>query len=316
MAQIFLTPMRDICQPGVTNKSPGKGAGIEYGFFPAYQAKSNDDKESEVQMNIHLLVKLKAPIIRKEKTKVLVGVRYFQETYDFEKVQNNDFWLFDNLEGKVLKNSKMSIYMSHSFNFKHYFGLKAEASFTGDYDGLISFDERYRNFNLIGVFGIKRSKHIEWGLGLAGSFGYRGNTAYPFVIYNRTFNDKWGVESTLPIKFMIRHNINLKSLILFGGEYSSRFYSIDMEKNNTGPVGRYQSRNSNFQLNIALNRQIASWVWIETKGGYVFYQDGELNGEVNIIAPSSDFTTKHSSGVFFKCGVFVSPPRSYYTKNK
>lgn len=314
-AQELLTPIRDFCQPGVVNKSPGKGMSVEYGFFPQYPLRSSEASESSQQkLNQHLLVKLKAPLINQQKTKMLVGVRHFRESYQFEEISTEDEWLFENINDKVFKSTRLSLYLTRSFGYKNYFALKAEASYNGDYDGLIDFSKRYRHLFLISVFGMKPRPNVEWGLGLASRFGFRGNTVFPFAVYNQTFNNKWGIESTLPVKIMVRRNFSPKSLLLFGPEFASRFYSVDFLKGNAGPIGRYETRRAEFQLNAAYIQQLIPWFWIEVKGGYVRYLDSEVTGQQAL--SEVDFNLEQSNGVFSKITLFLSPPKSYYDKKK
>ncbi len=311
-AQELLTPMRELfCQPGVCQKSPGKGVSIEYGLFPSYKINAEAEKNSHLNANEHLLVKFKIPILNKPRMKFLLGVRHFREAYDFGKIDIQDKWLFQNLENKTLKNSRFSAYFTHSINHKNYLGFKVEAAFTGDYDGLVNFDKRYRNCYLVSFFGMKPHDKKEWGLGFVSRFGYRGNSVLPFAIYNQTFNDHWGVEFTMPVKMMIRYNINSKSLFLFGPEFGSRHYSVDfMENADNGPVGEYNIRRAEAQLNLAFNQQVSPWIWMELKAGYVHYLNSEFEGIRS--QETIDYEINPSDGIFFKIGVFAHPPKHFF----
>lgn len=314
VAQEILTPMREMyCKPGVDGKSPSKGILVEYGLFPSYKINAESEKNSHLHANEHLLIKLKAPIINRKRIKFLIGVRHFREAYDFGSIDVDDQWLFKNLENKTLKNTRFSAYLSGSISSKHYFGFKGEAAYTGDYKGLVNLDKRYRHLYLVSIFGMKPHAKKEWGLGVVSRFGFRGNMVLPFLIYNQTFNEHWGLEFTAPVKMMLRYNLNKKSLFLFGPEFGSRFYSVDfMETPTNGPVGQYNIRRSETQLNMAYHQQVSSWFWCEIKMGYVHYNAAEFQG-VNS-AEAIDFEINPSDGLFLKLGVFLSPPKSYFDK--
>ena len=311
-AQEIMTPMREMyCKPGVEMKSPGKGVTIEYGLFPSYKINSVAERKSQLNANQHLLIKLKVPIINKPRMKALVGFRHFREAYDFGNIDIEDQWLFQNLENKTLKNSRLSAYLTRSFSHKHYVGFKGELAYTGDYKGLIDFSKRYRHAFLVGVFGMKPHANKEWGIGLVARFGYRGNAVFPFLIYNQTFSKKWGIEFTVPVKMMVRYNISQRSLFLAGLEFGSRQYSVDfIEKPADGPTGQYNIRRAEVQLNIAFDQHIASWFWFEVKTGYVRYLDSQFEGIKS--QEEVDFNIKSADGIFFKFGIFVNPPKSFY----
>lgn len=309
-AQEILTPIKDFCHPGVLDKSPGKGVAIEYGYFPGYRQTSSDTDDSRVNVNHHFLAKFKIPIINKEKLKFLVGARYFEESYHFDNPEKEDDWLFYNMDGKKLKSHRFSAYLSRSFGYQTYVGLKAELSLNGDYDSFLSMDKRYRESVLVGILGRKKNAYKEWGLGLVTRMGYRGVVTFPFLIYNQTFNDRWGIEATLPVKCMIRYRFNSSALILFGGEMASRNYSVDFEKGNThDPIGQYTIVNPEGQLNIAFQRKLSDWIWMEAKTGYVQYLKSPIDGKEQV--SDIDFQVNKRSSGFLKVGLFLSPPSSF-----
>ncbi|MFK7806464.1 MAG: hypothetical protein AB8F74_01560 [Saprospiraceae bacterium] len=314
-AQETFTPIKDFCQPGVKHKSPGKGAMIEYGYFPGYGQRSSNKESTTVQGNHHLLVKFKVPIINREKFKVLFGARYFEEVYIMDDPDQQDSWLFHNLDGKKLKSHRFSAYVSRSIGHQHYVGMKAELSYNGDYDSFLTVDNRYRESFLVGVVGRKPTAYKEWGLGVITRFGYRGMAAFPFLIYNQTFNERWGIEATLPVKCMIRYRMNPASLILFGGEFASRNYGVDLEKGNeSSPLGRYVINNPEGQLNIAFQQKLSKWIWMEMKTGYIRYLKANVNGEQTVA--DIDFRVYKRDSGFFKVGLFLSPPKSFMQKRR
>ncbi len=309
--QEILTPIRDFCKPGVLHKSPSKGLSIEYGLFPGYElSSSSSDKKERVEANHHLLAKVKIPLVNKKKMKVLLGLRYFEEVYQFNSDPEENEWMYVNLNGKVMKSTRLSAYFTRSIGYKYYMGLKAEWSSNGDFNRLSHLGKRYQEANLVGMFGVKKSEYKEWGLGVIARNGYRGVAVYPFVLYNHTFNEKWGLESILPVKLMLRYRLHARSLFLFGGEMASRNYSIDMLQGNMGPHGRYQVRFPEAQLNVSYQQQLSNWIWMEMKTGFVHYMDSSVRGTRSVA--DAAFQVKKGNGAFMKLGLFLSPPSHYY----
>ena len=310
-AQEVVSPIKDFCQPGVLHKSPGKGVAVEYVFYPGYGQSSIDSEDARVNGNHHLLAKFKIPVVNKERLKVLLGVRYFEEVYLMNNAEPEKNWLFYNLNGKKLKSHRFSAYLAHSFGYQYYLGLKAELSYNGDYDSFLSLDQRYRESYLVGVLGKKKNANTEWGLGLVSRFGYRGMVTYPFLIYNQTFDEHWGLEATLPVKCMIRYRFSESSLLLFGGEMASRNYSVDLHKgqSNDSPLGRYVITNPEAQLNISFQQQLSKWIWMEVKTGYVRYMNARVDGKQEVA--EIDFQVEKKNSGFAKLGLFLSPPKSY-----
>lgn len=311
---LVITPIAEtLCRPGVTNKSPGKGISFTYGLNPnlRWSPSTNSNlSESVSGINRRIGIKLKAPILHKEKIKLLVGWNYYSESYDFDNTFDNS--VINDINGQVLKSSRLSLYLIRPINHKYYFALKAVTSFNGDYDGLINFDQRYARYDLAMIFGIKKSEDKEWGIGLLARKNFNnGFPLIPFVLYNRTFNSRWGIESTLPISLMGRYNINEKSLFLFGPRFDGRTYSVDLQDDSAGQASNYNMRRSELQLMLRYQYNIKSWIWGEFATGYVhnFRTRFELN-EDNATAPDINFLP--NKGPVFNISIFLSPPKSMY----
>ncbi len=306
-AQEMLSPIRDFCRPGVLHKSPSKGLVIEYGYFPGYRLSSNEvGTDDRVVVNHHLLVKYKIPILNKEKVKFLLGARHFREAYHLRNADGQNEWLSENLDGKRLKGSRFSAYLTQSFGYNHYLGLKAEVSLNGDYNNFVNFKKRYRESHFIGAFGFKKTEYRELAVGLAARTGYRGFAVFPFLLYNHTFNEHWGIESTLPVKVMLRYRLNNRQLFLFGGEYASRNYSLSMLKGQTDLQGRYRINSPEAQINLTYQQQLGDWIWMELKTGWVTYFRSRVRS-IQTDADQSFRLSKTDSG-FLKVGLFISPP--------
>jgi hypothetical protein len=304
------TSIKGFCQPGVDHQSPGRGLSVEYSYFPGYRQTSSSTDDARVNVNLHFLAKFKIPLVNTPKTKVLLGCRYFEEVYQIKSPAQEEDWLFYNLDGKKLKSHRFSLALSRAIGSNHYLGLKAETSFNGDYGSFLSLDRGYRESFLIGMLGRKKEANKEWGLGWVTRFGYRGMASFPFLMYNQTFNARWGLETTLPVKAKIRYRFSDVALLLFGGEMVSRNYAVELEK---GPRDRYRGDygivNSEAQLSLSFQHQLSNWLWMEMKTGYVYYLNAQADGQESLsdIAFGID---KGDSG-FLKLGLFLSPPKSY-----
>jgi hypothetical protein len=302
------TPVRSFCQPGIAHQTPGKGLAIEYSYFPAYRQTSSATDDARVNANHHFLAKIKIPIINRPKIKVLFGARYFEEVYQIKNPAQQEDWLFYNLNGKKLKSHRISIALFRALDSNHYLAVKAETAFNGDYDSFLSLDRGYRESFLIGMLGRKKEANKEWGLGWVTRFGYRGIASYPFLMYNQTFNARWGLEATLPVKAMIRYRFSDVALLLVGGEMVSRNYAVALEK---GPLdshlGDYGIVHSEAQLNLSLQHQLSNWIWMEVKTGYVHYLSAQADGQKSL--SEIGFGIDKGDSGFLKLGLFLSPPR-------
>lgn len=313
---LILTPIGEtVCSPGVVNKSPGKGLLIEYGLRPGIKLQSNSsniDEPSRIGLNKRYKIKLKAPLVNKEKLKVLVGWNYYGEEYNFNHIGYDDQSLLRAIDNRGLKSSRLSLYLIKPINYKYYFALKAVAAYNGDYDGIFNFDSRYARYDVATIFGVKKRANVEWGVGLLFRKGFTNSfPVVPFGIYNHTFNSKWGIEATIPTSIKGRYNINDKSLITFGPSFESRSYSIDVNGRGTNST-MYTMQRSELKFGLSYQHNIKGWLWMEASSGYVRNFDTRFEVNNNSFIERKVTSLNPSNGTYFKFGIFLSPPRNKF----
>ena len=320
---LVLSPIGEtFCKPGVVGKSPSKGLVFDYTVLPnikVYPFKNGiQDLNPQNLSSNRLSFKLKAPIIYKKSFTMLVGFAHYRESYEVSRLANGDETILNSINERSLKSSRLSLYMIKPVNNKIYMAFKADASFNGDYKGLISFNSRYVKYNVALILGVKPRPDIEWGAGLLfrSSFVRSSVPVLPFGIYNRTFNEKWGIETVLPVSIKGRYRINTKSLLLFGPEYESRTYSLDNINSGTphSNFSEFFMKRSELKFAVSYQRQLTNWIWLNAQTGYSHnfntrFTEIDFKGTILpevMVAPAD--------GVFFKVGIFVSPPKNIKCK--
>ncbi len=305
---IVLTPLgKTLCQPGVINKSPTKGLVFEYGMNPAVNLQQTGDSDiSANSLNKRFKVKLKAPLINKEGLKVIAGWNFYGEEYRLQNVEGEGFKLFEDIDNRDLKSSSLTLSAIKPVNDKYYLAVKAQASFNGDYNGLFDFNQDYASYNLATILGVKKRNDLEWGVGLLFRYSPNNNNnlpVLPFAFYNRTFNDKWGIEAIVPSSIKARYNINPRNILLFGPEFESRNYFINNESS-----APYTLRRSEIRLGVDYQKHLGSWFWLEVSGGYTH----NLNTKFEMNESGNQFNAYDfdaSGSPYFKVGIFISPSK-------
>ena len=292
--------MVPLCKPGVAHKSPGQGLSLEYGLLYDQDQEKNEAGE-DIRAYERINMKLKLPIVLKENFKVLIGVSHRLEDFQFgiqsaENIGIQSFSYFD----RQLKKSAFNVMALRSLTPKHYLIFIAEASFNGDFAQVYNFDKRYALYKAAGILGIKKNENEELGLGLSVAAGFRGTSIYPFIVYNKTFNDKWGLESILPVKVHLRRNFNHGNLLLIGAQFLSRSYSIDLDNSPTDP---FHLTRQEIMVSAAWQKQLKGWLWASASTGYIF----SLSNRVRDVHNTDMVKLNGDSGVFAKVGLFLSP---------
>lgn len=304
------------CAPGIQNKSRGRGLEISYDYLrgaPIFGPNGAYPGIIPQELNHiqRLNVKLKLPLVNKPGLKMLVGYDYQPETYAFGESQilEKASSPFNSIDSRTLKSNGVGFYLLKSLDHQSYFGVRLKMRLNGDYAGWIDFNQRYAAYSATLLYGVKKHDDLEWGLGIGLSHNFRRTLALPFLMYNRNFNDKWGLEATFPANVQGRYNLKKGTILLFGYSFQSNNYSVDMPRFDTGATTVFHLNHSEIKMGISVERKLMPWVWINGKAGYQFNFATRLESKLNG-APSVDI--RPGNAPYMNLGFFLSPPRSQH----
>ncbi len=298
------------CRPGVRNKSRSKGAELSYGFLGAGTFEQKDTQASTLLADYQRLnrfkIDTKIPILLKDHISILGGYQFFAERFNFENLGSDFSDVFSQLDGDLLKSNSFSLIVSKPLNETRYIAGRLRYTSNGNYEEFISFSQNHSIYKAIVVYGIKPSDDFEWGIGISYSKGFRNTNIIPFLLYNRTFNNEWGIEAVLPGYVFLRCNINHKLIVLGGVEFGSQSYRIDTDfDSNEGLAFAYN--HSEIINSIRLEYSLAPWVWANLKVGYQVNFNSDFE-ERNL--NSQTFEVNPTDALFLNIGIFISPPSS------
>lgn len=307
------TASKHLCQPGVLNKSRSRGIDIAYNYNSGGNLHQPGDQFrlpiSQVNSIESFILKVRVPVVLRPNLKVLLGYYYTPETYRFGEIAPFSTFqeAFTSLDNQRLKSNAFSVYVTGSLTEKMYTVARFRLLYNGDYRQWINFDQRYALYNAAAMLGIKENEHFEWGVGLVYTRNFHRQLLLPFVMINKNFNEKWGIEAVPPVYMFGRYNINTKNILLFGTEFNNQHYAIDIPNRTTSMASPYYVTHSEIMGVVSLERQLVPWVWLNIKGGY----QHNLDTRFRAASPdASTFQISPASGLFFRLGIFVSPPDS------
>ena len=298
------------CNPGIVGKSRSRGVEIRYTRLPGapLQYKSGEGYTPKAIEGVEQLsFKLKLPLVNRPDWKVLLGFSHQPETIFFDASQETATQsIFNDMHDARLKRSGIGLYVVKVVDENEYLGFTAKLNQSGDFDQLINFGREYRAVNINIARAFKESEDFEWGYGIAFSSNFRRTLALPFIIYNRNFNEDWGIESIFPGYVNVRRNITSKTILLGGYQFNSRNYAINHDRQPTnGPVD-YHLNHSEIQFGFTLEQQIVPWVWFDVQAGYQYNFATRLEAQTEEF---SSFQVHPGHTPYFGLSFFLSPPR-------
>ena len=301
---------KTFCKPGVTGKSRGKGVYFRYGLQGGFTQKvKGSEFSSKVESISQFQAKVKIPLVNEPGVKALIGYENGFQHFEFdeEPADQPQSSIVDRINDRRLKTNKISIYITKSLNARIYTGIIARVNFRGDYDTYIDMNKGYRSYTFTGVMGLKPRENLEWALGInyTNRFFRTSDQILPFLVYNQTFNTKWGIESTLPAQFHVRYNLNPKELFLTGFKIQSFAYGLDvLDPEEQFPTSAY--REITIEFGSSFEKQLSSWFWFKADAGI------NLPFRSEFLALENEFLNfKQRAGVrpYFNIGLFISPPK-------
>ncbi|MBI1226701.1 MAG: hypothetical protein GC192_15815 [Bacteroidetes bacterium] len=302
-------------QPGIRNGSPGRGFSIEYERQPKFRLSSKslgsgETLKNDVEAKERFEVKLKFPLLLKNNWKVLGDLYHSYERYYFESINPKSEFALKPIDGLRLHRTRLTGYVFKSFSQRNYLALRFEASSNGGFEGLANFDRRYMVYRLAAILGVKKNEDSELGFGVMLNDNFGRYTALPFIVYNRNFSEKWGMESILPIRLKLRHNLNERNLLSFAAEYWSSAYSLDLQIPGDSYLTPYIFKSSSVQTFVEWEtNKFSEWTWFALRGGVSYNFDSRFilpgtrnDGRIDAFPSTSIFV----SGTFF-----IAPPKDY-----
>lgn len=306
------------CRPGVRNRSQSRGVVIRYERQGAFNWRMNNPEleggNTRVAGLEQFTFKFKIPLINQPGTKLLLGYEWDTEKYYFADLPpispGRPPTLWQLLDERRLKAAKLSAYFTKSFDDRYYLSARVRLSLQGDYDGFVDFDPEYRTYSGAVAFGKKVNADTEWGVGLTYSTNAARTVVLPFLFYNRTWNDRWGLESALPAQVFLRYNVDPARGHAFrtGVQADSKFYVI----NSLGDRGRFENLNEFYLRRLGLKaltqyeHKLGGWFWAFAQGGVYIPINARFN---EIDAVDVDLMTSVEARPFFRVGLFLAPPK-------
>lgn len=299
------------CKPGVRNKSRSKGVELSYQYLSdgVISAPNGEFTEPlpEFSKFRKFRAKLSLPIIRGEQFKTIIGYSYDAEQYELNDINNDHQGLIESTDNVNFKSSSFNLNLAFSPNATNYIGAKFSLSYNGSYDNLVSFSTRYAVYGGGIALGFKKHEDNEWGIGIGGSKNFRGQgfRVIPFLFWNKTLNDHWGFQITLPSSFNLRYNHDDKTILIASANYNGDSYSFDQVVIDNRPIA---FNHSEILTVLKLQRQIVPWLWLDAQAGYHF----NFNSSFELQSTQEElFEIDPGNNVVLKFGIFISPPDKF-----
>ncbi|GAA4033565.1 hypothetical protein GCM10022409_17320 [Hymenobacter glaciei] len=326
-----LSDKQQFANPSVLGMGPSKGLIVRYERMPKFgvsstaQVQGLSDFNTDATKNARLSIKGYIPAWNHPHLKVIVGLSYEREEFQFAKLPTN-YELFDNIENKGLKSTAAQIAIIRPVDAVHWYLARVKGELSGDYTSSQLTKSDYSRFSAEAIYGWKRSPNFSWGVGFQYGYTFGRLSIYPAVVYNRTFNARWGIEALAPARVTLRYNASQNSLFYAGYTVDGYNYIVNLSrapltrKNADGSpdlskatLSTLELRETEVKFRLRWERELLSFLWMGAEAGYRYNYafdafDRTNNDREKII------DSQFNGAPYASLELFITPPRKLLEK--
>jgi hypothetical protein len=269
-------------------------------------------ESSEVRRNKRTEFKIKAHIINKQGFKLAGGLKYFQENFSFENIEETNNEFFQSLNDKPLRSLGATLYAVKPFRGNTFLLVRFNAALNGDWSKTVHPTREYLKFTISPLYGFKLSESRSLAFGVSFGYNFGRKSILPIFSYNETFNRNWGLESILPAKVKARYTTNNQKTVFYAGvEGQGTNYNLTLSNLQDRPL---YLNNTEVRAMFTVEREIHDWLWIGMEAGYRKNLDFSLELTPQRGGPRVADSRLNDAFVM-NFSVFMVPPRRFYEKN-
>ena len=322
---------QQFANPSVLGMGPSKGLIVRYERMPTFGVSSSAQVQglsnfsTDVNKNARLSIKGYIPAWNHPHLKVVVGLSYEREEFQFASLPTN-YELYDNIENKGLKSTAAQIAVIRPVDAVHWYLARVKGELSGDYTSSELTKSDYSRFTAEAIYGWKRSPKFSWGVGFQYGYTFGRLSLYPAVVYNRTFNSRWGVEALAPARITLRYNATFNSIFYAGYTVDGYNYIVHL---NRAPLTRktpdgapdlskaalntLELRETEVKFRLRWERELLSFLWLGAEAGYrynyAFDAFDRTNSDREKIIDS-----QFNGAPYASLELFITPPRKLLEK--
>ncbi|MBX9782457.1 MAG: hypothetical protein K2X48_04100 [Chitinophagaceae bacterium] len=294
----------------VLNQTPNKiiSIGYEYQggfnmpevpFYPTFLMpqtfKVNRLSGLRAQVNI--------PVVSNTKLIWQLGANYWRSGLNFEGATANPF--ISKLESNGMHTAGINTTIFKPFNEKNFLILQASADVNGVFEGFDDVNSKAVTISATAIYGWKKSEKNMIGVGVARTYRAGQLIYVPIVLWNKTFNDQWGMELLLPARGHLRRNFSTSNILQIGYELEGNQYWM----RTPSPNGQVFIQRGELKPRVMWDKKLKGFFWLNVQAGFRYNWRFDVMNEYDARKDSQlFFRSALTNPFYFSVGLnFVSP---------
>ncbi len=293
---------KSYCNQKVNFLSPSKL--ISVGFerqeaFDWHSTANTNHAHNHVNAAQGVRLMYSTPVISRTDMILNLSISHWETRYNAKNATTNDN-LLNTLDSRGLRSTSLQATYFKPLNEKNFLLFQAQADVNGDFQKLSEISSNSLTYSGVAIYGWKKSDNLMWGVGAARTYRLGQLIYVPVILWNKTFNAKWGVEALFPARAMVRRNFGTTSLLSLGYELEGNVYHL----NNIGFL-----RRGEVKPRLTYERQLKNFIWLTAQAGLRINQRFDIYATQN---PTTDEQARIKNEIgnpfFFNIGIHLVSP--------
>ena len=300
------------CTQKVLNQTPQKIISLSYersGSFLMPGVPLGGMLQAFNDMNVEQVSAIKAqvniPVISNNKIIWQMGANYWGSNFKIEKPENTQFTNY--LNNHTLTSAGLNTTIFKPLNEKNFLIIQASADVNGLFHTMSSINKNAVTLSGTVIYGWKKSEKNMIGTGIARTYRAGQLIHVPILFWNKTFNDKWGMELLLPARGFMRYNFSTFNMLQAGFELEGNQFW--MQSTNSMLNGEVFIQRGEFKPKVMWDKKLSGFVWFHAEAGMRYNWRFEVMNEYNGKKEAQRyFQSRLGNPLYFNIGFnFVSP---------
>ena len=247
---------------------------------------------------------LNIPVVATNKIIWQLGANYWGSQFQIENPGSNAF--AKQLNQSSLISAGLNTTIFKPLNETNFLIFQASADVNGLFNEQAKMTSNALTLSATGIYGWKKSEKNMIGAGIARTYRAGRLIYVPVLLWNKTFNDTWGMELLLPAKGFIRYNINTSNMIQAGFELEGNQFSMPIPGTQRD---LFYIQRGEFKPRIMWDKKITGFLWFSAQVGLRYnYRFDVMNKYDGKEDADRYFTSKLGNPLYFNFSLnLVSP---------
>lgn len=302
--------VKRFCTQKVLNQTPQRIISLGFEQYGAFEMPGVSflTRQAPAQININQVNAIRAqvnvPVISTNKLIWQMGVNYWSSKFNIANPNVNEFATA--LSNNALLTAGLNTTVFKPLNEKNFLIFQASADANGLFENAKAIQNKAITLSGTVIYGWKTSEKNMIGTGLARTYRAGRLLHVPVLFWNKTFNDKWGMELLLPARGFVRYNFSTTSMLQAGFELEGNQFLMQLPST----MGRntYIQRGE-VKPRIMWDKKLAGFLWINAQAGLRYNYRFDVVNRYDAREDSQRFFSSNlGNPLFFNISLnFVSP---------